>query len=685
MADSMTGRGDLSQADLFALVEDAKELTSEIDMFDLLHKILERAGQLTDSQSGSVILYDEERKGLYFAAATGPKAKDVLEKFGETGPDRVPVDGSKAGQVFVSGESLVQQSVEADPGHFKGVDREIKYQTDSMVCVLLAIGAERLGVVQLLNKVAGNYTPRDVLLLEYFGSHAAVAIRNARHFRDLLAHKGLFTSPSMGRKTSDLLRQLDAPAKLEHMTVLFADMRGFTRLSRDLGDPMKIQTALNEFLTLLASQVVKQEGLVNKFLGDGVLALFRGADAEMGSPEPERRAVRCAFGIVEGFAELKEKWDKARAEDLGYLDVGVGIVTGEVIIGSVGSGRVKDFTVLGNCVNLAAAFEQQARDGKRILIDQITFNAAREIIAEPDEPPVTFELRKPDQPSGTSYKRYHITRLKPAVSDAVVTMTGSAAHAPRLADISAYYSNSWAIVVGVDSYRSPQVGRLSYAVADAKAVAKALPKIGFPAGNIVVLENQNATKEAIQRAIYAKLASTNRDDRLLIFFALHGQVVKQHKGEEGFLLPYDVDPANLPLSALPMKELSQIGQRLPPKHILFVLDTCFSGYAAKRDMASSQPTADLRALTQEPVVQLLTAGTSDQKAIEEGGHGIFTRNLLKGLEGWADRDGSGLTALKLAGYVLERVMADSDNRQTPQYVKLDGEGEFLFSPASGKS
>ncbi|PYO00057.1 MAG: hypothetical protein DMD91_11320 [Candidatus Rokuibacteriota bacterium] len=169
-------------------------------------------------------------------------------------------------------------------------------------------------------------------------------------------------------------------------------------------------------------------------------------------------------------------------------------------------------------------------------------------------------------------------------------------------------------------------------------------------------------------------------DRLFVFFAGHGEVRTIKSGQEGYLVPFDADPANLPLTGLPMAELAQIGRRLPVKHVLFALDNCFSGYAKRRDVVASSETSDLAALTSEPVVQILTAGTEGQRAIEDGGHGIFTKHLLKGLEGWADPEGSGLTALKLATYVQERVIRDSASRQTPQYGKLEGEGEFVFRP-----
>ncbi|MEO8752523.1 MAG: GAF domain-containing protein [Casimicrobiaceae bacterium] len=665
---------ELTRDDLLALVENVRGLSNEIDYDDVAVAILTRAGVLTGSESGSVILYDAERDGLYFLAATGPRAQSVMAKFGEFAPDRVPVDSSKAGRVYTTGEPLIDRSVRADADHFKGVDQQAQYRTESMICVPLAIASKRIGVVQLLNKADGDYTARDLRLLEHFADHAAIAIRNARHIRDLLAHKGMFTSAARGRKTGDLLRELAADAKNEKMTVMFADMRGFARLCFALGEPKKIAKHLNEFLTMLAAKVGRHDGLVNKFLGDGVMALFRG---ETGN---EQRALRCAFDIIAAFSELRTKWQ--RNVDLSFLDVGFGIATDDLIIGSIGGGLIKDFTALGSAVNLAAAFVQDARGGQRVLVDHNTYFATRDIVAEVDDPQ-TCDMSKTSQPMGVSYKRYHIRRLQPAPGAAVVTVKGT--NSRRSAEgLGAYYRNSWALVIGVDAYQSPSVPRLNYAVADARAVEEALPRAGFPIERTKVLVNENATRQNILDELLGKARLMEHDDRMLVFFALHGQVLKHRKGEEGYLLPYDTDPGNLPLTGLPMADFVRHGKNLPPKHILFVLDSCFSGYAAKRDVPQPGVEADLTALTEETVVQLLTAGTGSQKAVEEGGHGIFTRSFLKGLEGFADPAGSGLTALKLADYIQKRVLAESASQQTPQYAKLDGEGEFLFLPPRTK-
>ena len=667
---------ELSRDDLLALVENVRGLSSEIDYDDVAVAILTRAGVLTGSESGSVILYDAERDGLYFVAATGPRAQSVLAKFGEFGPDRVPVDSSKAGRVYTTGEPLIDRSVVADADHFKGVDQHAEYRTESMICVPLAIAAKRIGVVQLLNKAQGDYTPRDLRLLEHFADHAAIAIRNARHIRDLLAHKGMLTSAARGRKTGDLLRELAADAKYEKMTVMFADMRGFARLSLALGHPKRIAKHLNEFLTMLATRVGHHDGLVNKFLGDGVMVLFRGATGN------EERALRCAFDIIAAFSDMRTKWNSEGNEDLSFLDVGFGIATDDLIIGSIGGGLIKDFTALGNAVNLAAAFVQDARGGQRVLVDHNTYYAARDIVDEVDDPQ-TRDMSKTSQPMGVSYKRYHIRRLRPAPGEAVVTVRGAKSRR-NAKGLGAYYRNSWALVIGVDAYQSPSVPRLGYAVADARAVEEALPRAGFPSERTKVLVNDEATKQNILDELLGKANLMEHDDRMLVFFALHGQVLKHRKGEEGYLLPFDTDPANLPLTGLPMADFVRHGKNLPPKHILFVLDSCFSGYAAKRDVPQPGVESDLTALTEETVVQLLTAGTGSQKAVEEGGHGIFTRSFLKGLEGFADPAGSGLTALKLADYIQKRVLAESGSQQTPQYAKLDGEGEFLFLPPRGK-
>jgi class 3 adenylate cyclase len=389
----------LSAADLLALVEMGRELAAELDLRELLPRILSRACDLTDSQDGSVILHDPERGDLYFAAATGRDAETLLEQWGPDREQGVPTEGSKAGQVFTTGQSLIVTSVAADSRHFKGVDEETRRATQSMVCVPLGLAQSRLGVMQLLNKRNGEYTARDVTLLEHFAAQAAVAMRNAKLMDDVLAHMGWYGSHAGGQDPVRLLETLRRPARHEELTVMFADMRGYNRLCQVMDRPEHMQAILNDFLTQLAAAVLEHRGIVNKFLGDGLLAIFQGPDAA-------RRSVDCALDVVDRMSGMRGAWDAGTNASLQFLDVGIGIATDTVILGTIGTARVRDFTVLGTGVNMAAHLTRDARQGRRILVDKRTYLAVRELVTA--EGPEEFELKKPDQPQGRFYERYWI-------------------------------------------------------------------------------------------------------------------------------------------------------------------------------------------------------------------------------------------------------------------------------------
>jgi class 3 adenylate cyclase/putative methionine-R-sulfoxide reductase with GAF domain len=392
----------LTNEDLQILVQSAHELTSEIELSSLLNNILKKVCTLTDSPDSSVILHNEKKNSLYIAEATGGDAEMLLRRWGEFSEKQIPVQGSKAGQVFVSQKSLVEDSV---VDHFKAVDQDTRKKTKSMVCVPLKIAGKSFGVMQVLNKQSGNYTERDVTLLECFADQATVAIRNARMFIDLLGHMGLYETYHNGGGPLKLMEELYKPAHAETLTIMIPDMRGFTQFCQMLNDPVEAQRRCDEFVTILIQEVLGFHGVVNKVLGDGLIALFR-------YENHAERAVRCAFSIVDRFEELKRRWDQESNIVLDFIDIGIGIVTDEVIVGAIGGERVRDFTVIGNAVNLAVSYEDEARDGRRILVDQVTYNSVKDIVKEVDGP-FQHELKKQGKGSGRLYKQYHLKSLDP--------------------------------------------------------------------------------------------------------------------------------------------------------------------------------------------------------------------------------------------------------------------------------
>ncbi len=391
----------LDNNDLLSLLQSTQDLSSEIAIKELLKSILHKACKLTDSPDASIILSNKFRNSLYFAEAIGENSDILRQEWGEFSPKNIPLEGSISGEVFTSSTSLIINKVE---DHFEGVDKDTQKNTTSMICVPLTVTGQGLGAMQILNKRSGNYLERDLVLLEHFASIAAVAIRNAQLFKELMIHMGFNSLAHRGKGPLDFFRELKKPVCSEMITVMFVDMRGFTQLCQILNRPKSAHEHLSDFLTVITGEVISNNGMINKILGDGLLAIFRNKNHEID-------AVKCGFSITSKFDALKTKWDQKCNVDLNFLDVGIGIVTDTVIIGTISGEHFRDFTVIGNAVNLAAAFEKRAKAGKRILVDQITYTATKEYIAEM-EGPINFELNKDGVAGGRIYKQYHLTRLK---------------------------------------------------------------------------------------------------------------------------------------------------------------------------------------------------------------------------------------------------------------------------------
>jgi len=248
------------------------------------------------------------------------------------------------------------------------------------------------------------------------------------------------------------------------------------------------------------------------------------------------------------------------------------------------------------------------------------------------------------------------------------------------APVSAGYGNSWAIVIGIDDYA--KWPKLQYAVRDAQGVRQTLiDKFGFTAERVVTLKNAEATRAGILRAFHDRLAhgGVQKNDRIFVFFAGHGATRKLSSGRDlGYIVPADADPDQLATDAIPMTEIQNIAESLSAKHVLFVMDACYSGLGLTRGGSSS---SFLRDNAKRIGRQMLTAGGGDQLVADGGpnGHSVFTWILLQGLGGKADLNGDGLiTATELAAYVAPAVAGVSS--QTPAFGSLPGSegGDFVF-------
>src|SRR5450830_869895 len=245
--------------------------------------------------------------------------------------------------------------------------------------------------------------------------------------------------------------------------------------------------------------------------------------------------------------------------------------------------------------------------------------------------------------------------------------------------VSPGYSNSWAMVIGINDYA--KWPKLQYAVQDAQSVRQVLiEKLGFPSDHVFALQNGEATRNGILAAFHDRLANPNikKDDRIFVFFAGHGATRKLSSGRDlGYIVPVDSDPNAFAADAIPMTEIQNISESLNSKHVFFVMDACYSGLGLTRGGAANY----LRDNAKRIGRQMLTAGGSDQMVADGGpnGHSVFTWTLMQGLSGKADLNGDGIiTATELAAYVAPAVAAVS--QQTPAFGSLPGSegGDFVF-------
>ena len=150
------------------------------------------------------------------------------------------------------------------------------------------------------------------------------------------------------------------------MTVLFSDIRGFTTVS-EKGQPEEIVRTLNEYFTRMVELVFRHQGTLDKFVGDMVMALF---GAPLDDPDHADHAVETALEMVEELRRLNERW---KAEGRPELDIGIGINTGPMIAGNIGSEAIMSYTVIGDAVNLGSRLESLNKQyGTRIIISEGT-------------------------------------------------------------------------------------------------------------------------------------------------------------------------------------------------------------------------------------------------------------------------------------------------------------------------
>jgi len=351
---------------LFVLYEISRQLNSIGDFNELLSKIMDLIFMIIDADYGFLILMGEKDKNDLIPVVVKYKDEKTRDK-GELRASRTIVN-----KVIHDKVSLLTSNAMTDSRLDAGQSLFMQ-QIRSAMCVPLWKKDTIIGVIQLGSMRPDNHFDQDDLeLLQTISSQMAMIIEQAslneqiREEESIRSRLERFHSPQvieMILKGSPETKDNIMEPKDLIATILFADIIGFTQLSERM-PPRDINMLLNQFFSRMTDIIFEYEGTLDKYIGDSLMAVF---GAPMEKKDDAKRAIMAALKMRQELSVIMDKMDAKKR-----FNIRIGINTGRVVAGNIGSPRRMDYTVIGDSVNIASRLESIA-ETNQILIGEETY------------------------------------------------------------------------------------------------------------------------------------------------------------------------------------------------------------------------------------------------------------------------------------------------------------------------
>jgi adenylate cyclase len=278
-------------------------------------------------------------------------------------------------QVMESKGPLLVMDAKED-ARFSGSESMAISGMQSAMCAPLGSRDRVYGLLYVDNlSKRGTFTQEDLEVFAVIAAQAGLVIDRVTAKREVqrqgvqLSALERFLSPAISRKITAEAAEIRLGGESQRVTLLFADVRGFTTMAEKM-KPREAVEVLNEFFARMTNVIFEHDGTLDKYLGDGLMALF---GAPLALQNDAEAAVRAAVNMQKSLAELNNTSGRMP------LNIGIGIHTGEAVVGFLGTERRMDYTAIGDTVNVASRLTSQAGPGQIVISAATHAHLGREI------------------------------------------------------------------------------------------------------------------------------------------------------------------------------------------------------------------------------------------------------------------------------------------------------------------
>ena len=341
------------------LLEVSKQLSSPEKPERLLEKILDLLFEIINVDRAAILMVNGTTKQL--------ECRAVKLRSGIPSDDRF-YSTNIANFVYSHGDAILTADAGLDQ-RFDQSDSIIAQAIHASMCIPLKPRAEVIGVLYVDNlSMSDIYSDEDVEFLAALGNQAAIAIDNARLYKKMQAEAVMRDKLErfFPRAVSKKLREEDKFGIVDtEVTALFSDISSFTKMSSTM-EPRQLISMLNEYFQVMVEEIVFcYEGTLEKYIGDALFAIW---GAPYQKPDDPERAVQAAIQMQWAVLRLNEKWERQGKQP---IQIHIGINTGRVAAGNIGSEKLIQYATIGDATNVTSRICDLAKAGE-ILVSQST-------------------------------------------------------------------------------------------------------------------------------------------------------------------------------------------------------------------------------------------------------------------------------------------------------------------------